>query len=124
MRQRLITHAQSIVGAILLLLGTFLCYAHLSHAAALWSHVVGSNPGAATGGFPYAILQAWRVYPIDQKRFLHVFLRHLLISFWPLLLVLAGTALSREPFAHKVNRTPEKKIRRSVDLAARRSTSK
>jgi hypothetical protein len=125
MRRTIIPHARSIVGAALLLLGTFLCYAHLSHAAALWSHVFVGSPSGASGGFPDVILAAWRVYPIDQKRFLHIFLRHLLISSWPLLLVLAGTALSREPFfVQEASSLPEKKICGSVDLTARRSTSK
>ena len=51
MRRTIMIHARSIVGAALLLLGTFLCYAHLSHAAALWSDVFVGSPGGATGGF-------------------------------------------------------------------------
>ena len=125
MRRTIITHARSFVGAALLLLGTFLCYAHLSQAAALWSHVFVSSPGGAPDGFPNVVLAAWRVYPIDQKRFLHFFLRHLLVLAWPLLLVLAGTALSQEPFfVQEGSPLPEEKIFGSVDLTARRSTSK
>lgn len=125
MRRTIMIHARSIVGVALLLLGTFLCYVHLSQAAAVWSHVFVSSPGGAPGGFPNVVLAVWRVYPVDQKRLLLFFLRHLLILSWPLLLVVAGTALSREPFFVQ-DGTPlsEEKIFGSVDLTARRSTSK
>ena len=137
MRQTLTTHAKSIVGAALLGLGCFVFYEHLSHAAAQLRHLC-SVPCQAPGGLADAILSAWRAYPPDQKRFVHAFLRYMLISFWPLLLVWAGAALSRDAFAEDVRqspvnpgsekRSPEnksgKKIFGSVDLAAPRSTSK
>ena len=125
MRRTINIHARSIAGAALLLLGTFLCYAHLSQAASVWSHVFVSSPGGTSSGFPNVILAFWRVYPIDQKRFLHFFLRHLLILSWPLLLVWAGTALSQETFfVQDGSPLPEEKIFGSVDLSAPRSTSK
>jgi len=137
MRQTLTTHAKSIAGIALLGLGCFVFYEHLSHAAALARHLC-SVPCQAPGGVADAILSAWRAYPPDQKRFAHAFLRYLLISSWPLLLVWAGTALSRDAFAEGVRQSSvnpgsgerlpenksEKKICRSVDLAAPRSTSK
>jgi hypothetical protein len=123
MRQTLISHARSIVGASLLGLGAFVFYENLSQAAAQLSHLLAAIRSDAPGALPTAILAAWRVwqaYPPDQKRFLHVFVRHLLISSWPLLLVMAGTALSRDTFRP----LPEKKNFAIVDLAARCSTSK
>jgi hypothetical protein len=137
MTDSLKTHAKTIVGVALLGLGCFVLYEHLSHVAAQLTHLC-SVPCAAPGGLADAILSGWKVYPADQKRFVHAFLRHILLSSWPLLLVWAGTALSRETFVDDITPLPknsqteprtshrksEKKIYGSVDLAARRSTSK
>jgi hypothetical protein len=137
MTDSLKTHAKTIVGVALLGLGCFVLYEHLSHVAAQLTHLC-SVPCAAPGGLADAILSGWKVYPADQKRFVHAFLRHILLSSWPLLLVWAGTALSRETFVDDITPLPknsqteprmshrksEKKIFGSVDLAARRSTSK
>jgi|SRR5579859_821762 len=100
------THAKMIVGVALLGLGCFVLYEHLSHVAAQLTHLC-SVPCVAPGGLADAISSGWRVYPADQKRFVHVFLRHILISSWPLLLVWAGTALSRETFVDDISPLPK-----------------
>jgi hypothetical protein len=137
MTHTLKTHAKAIVGTALLGLGCFVLYEHLSHVAAQLTHLC-SVPCVAPGGLADAILSGWRAYPADQKRFVQAFLRHMLISSWPLLLVWAGTVLSRETFVDDITPRPkssrtensaseeklEKNTFRSVDLAARRSTSK
>ncbi len=118
-------------------LGCFVFYEHLGHAAAQL-RLLFSVPCQAPGGLADAILSAWRAYPPDQKRFVHAFIRHVLLSSWPLLLVWAGTALSWDtdgedvpqspvnpgPEKRSSGNKPKKKIFGFVDLAVPRSTSK
>jgi hypothetical protein len=58
-----------------------------------------------------------QAYAADHQRFLQGFLRHIFVSCWPLLLVIAGTILSRDAFTDDVNALPKKDCR-LVDLTA------
>jgi hypothetical protein len=118
--------AKSIAGAALVGLGIFILYENLDRAATQLSHLVGTIPGKPLGVLPTVILAASRVlqaYAADHQRFLQGFIQHMLVSFWPLLLVMVGTVLSRDTFADNVNVLPKKDCGR-VDLAAGRSTLK
>jgi len=58
-----------------------------------------------------------------HQRLLWGFLRHFLLSSWPLLLVMLGTGLSRDAFADEPRHSWRKKGYECVDLKAGYSTS-
>jgi hypothetical protein len=124
--QTVFRSSKSIAGAALAGLGMFILYENLAGAVARLSHLLGTIPGEALGVLPTVILAASRVlqaHAADHQRFLHGFLRQVLVSSWPLLLVMVGTVLSRETFTDKVNAPPTKECG-LVDLTAGRSTLK
>ena len=118
--------AKSIAGTALVGLGILVFYENLHQAATQLIYLLGVNPGEAPGVLPTAILAAYRVlqtYGADHARLLQGCLLHMLASSWPLLLVIAGTVLSRDCSTDNVNATSKKKIVGLVDLTAGRSTS-
>jgi hypothetical protein len=117
-------HAKSIAGPALIGFGILILHEKLDGAAAQLNHLLGKIPGNALGVLPTFILAASRVlraYAADHQQFLRDFLQHLLISSWPLLLVVIGTILSQDGFRDKAEVLP-KKDRGLVDPAAGRST--
>jgi uncharacterized membrane protein len=114
--------SESIAGAVLVGLGMFILYEHLAGAAARLSHVLGAN-----GSGPLAVIlaasQVLQAYAANHQRFVHSCLQHILVSSWPMLLVMAGTVLSRDAFADDVNALP-KKDGELVDLTVHGSTLK
>jgi len=125
-QQTVFRSSKSIAGAVLVGLGMFILYENLAGAVARLSHILGANGSGALGVLPAVILavsQVLQAYAADHQRFLQGFLQHMLVSSWPMLLVLVGTVLSRDAFADNVNALP-KKDRGLVDLTAGRSTSK
>jgi hypothetical protein len=118
--------AKLVAGAALAGLGIFILYGNLSGAVARSRHVLGANGSGALGALLAVIMagaQILQVYAANHRRFLQDFLRHLLVSWWPLLLVVVGTVLSRDAFAIDVNPLPKKDCG-LVDLTGRRSTLK
>jgi hypothetical protein len=118
--------AKLVAGAALAGLGIFILYGNLSGAVARSRHVLGANGSEALGALLAVIMagaQILQVYAANHRGFLQDFLRHLLVSWWPLLLVLVGTVLSRDAFAIDVNPLPKKDCG-LVDLTGRRSTLK
>jgi len=98
--------AKSIAGAALIGLGIFIFHGNLDRAATQWSRLLSTPPGEAPGVLATVILAAPRVleaYAADHQRFLQGFLRYIFLSCWPLLLVIVGTALSRDTFTEDVN---------------------
>ena len=119
MQQTLLGGAKSIAGAALVGLGIFIFQGNLDRAATQWSHLLSTTPGAAPGVLAAVILAAPRVlqaYGADHQRFLQCFLRHIFVSCWPLLLVIAGAVLWRDTFTEDVNAL--KKDCGLVDLTA------
>jgi len=113
--------AKSLAGAALVGLGIFIFQGNLDRAATQWRHLLSATHGEALGVLPTVILAAPRVlqaYGADHHRFLHGLLRDIFVSFWPLLLVIVGTVLSRDTFTEDVNALPKKDCR-LVDLTAR-----
>jgi hypothetical protein len=93
-RQRMIGRAKSVAGAVLVTLGIFIFY---DRAAAALSHSLGTSSADALGFS--VVLAASRVvqaYAADHHRFLREFVHHMFCSCLPLLLVIAGTVLSRD----------------------------
>jgi hypothetical protein len=120
MQQTSFGRAKSLAGAALVGLGIFIFHGNLDRAATEWNHLLSSTPGETLGVLPTIVLAAPRVlqaYAADHQRFLQGFLRHIFVSCWPLLLVLVGTVLSRDPFTEDVNAAPRKDCR-LVDLTA------
>jgi len=114
--------SKSIAGAALAGVGMFVLYENLAAAVAWLSHVRHE----ATGVVPAVILGVYQVmqaHAADPPRFLQGFPRHMLVLFWPLLLVIVGTVLSRDTIADKFDEHAKKDCR-AVDLAAYRSTLK
>jgi hypothetical protein len=99
MRSTFFGHAKSIAGPALLGLGILILHEKLDGAAAQVRHVLGIIPGNTPGVLPTVMLAAsrgLRAYAADHQRFLRGFLQHVLLSSWPLLLVIIGTVLSRD----------------------------
>jgi hypothetical protein len=125
MRGKFFKHARSIAGTVLVALGIFILHQDLDRAAAQLSHLLGI-PGDAQGAFPtviLAVLRLMQAYAADHQRFLHGFLSQVLASSWPVVLVMAGTVLSRNP-SPEHGEAPPKEISHLVDLTAGRSTLK
>jgi hypothetical protein len=89
--------AKSIAGASLIGFGVFILYRHLAAAMMMLHHVLGVN-GSETLGVPLAVIQTasqvLEVYTANHQQFFENFLHRMLVSSWPLLLVIAGTLLS------------------------------
>jgi hypothetical protein len=101
--------SKTIAGAVLVGFGMFVLYENLAAAAAWLRHVRSE----ALGVVPAAILevsQEMQAYTTDSQRFLQALLRHMVLSSWPLLLIVAGTVLSRNKVTD--NRSPETRDRR------------
>jgi hypothetical protein len=104
----------------------FILYENPAGPVAWLSHVLGANSSEALGILPALILavsQALQAHATNHQRFLQGCLQHMLVSFWPLLLVMVGTVLSRDTLTGNVN-TPAKKDWGPVDLPPSRSTLK
>jgi hypothetical protein len=125
MQHTFLGRAKSVAGAGLIGLGVFILHKNLDQAATQLNQLV-SSPKEMLGVLPMVILAVLRVlqaYTSNHQQFLQGVLQHLWLTFWPLVLVSAGTTLSRD--AHPGDPSvPAKKDRRIVDLTARRSTLK
>jgi hypothetical protein len=125
MQRKFFKHARSIAGTVLVALGIFILHQDLDRAAAQLSRLLGI-PGDAPGAFPTVILAVLRLvqaYAADHQRFLQGFLHQILASSWPVVLVVAGTVLSRNPSPDEGEAPPEENCH-LVDLTAGRSTLK
>lgn len=123
MRQTFFGRVRSVAGTALMGVGILVLYKNLDRAACQLGHFFGST---TLGILPTTILVAVRVlqaYASDRERFLLGLLQHVLVTFWPLLLVTVGITLSRDTLTGKVDATT-KQDRGLVDLTARRSTLK
>jgi hypothetical protein len=99
---------KSIAGGTLVGMGLHILLRSVDRAATQMSHSLGANAGEGLGLVPSAVLaasQAARVYAVDHLGLLQGVLR-MLVSFWPLLLVIVGSLLLRDVFADKVETLP------------------
>ena len=93
-RQRTSRSIRSISGAGVLAMGLFLLFVNLDGVAAQISHAAGA-PAETLGMLPVLGLAGLRVlqaYSFDPSLFLSSLLQ-ILVSFWPLLLILGGAVL-------------------------------
>jgi|ERR1700693_1314947 hypothetical protein len=127
-QQKLFQNLKSTAGLALIGLGTFILYNNLAGAAAQLSRLLGISAGAAnTLGVLIAVglaaSHALQAYFFDHQRFLRD-LYHILISFWPMLVVIGGTVFLRD---NRIGGTKEpcKRIaQHHVDFAVPGSTCK
>jgi len=121
-----IERARSVAGVALVAVGMFILYQHLSQTANHLSHFLCNNHGDTPGPLPAILMAALCVihaYAADHQGVLQVLVKQLWISFWPLLLVMAGTILSRDAFSD--NSDGQKKENcEIVELTASGSTLK
>jgi hypothetical protein len=105
MQQIFFNRAKSIVGTVLVGLGIFIFYENLHQAAAQVSQVLRAFHGETPGESPLilAAMQVSQAYAAGHHQVLQVFLLHALASLWPMLLVLAGTVLTRDCPTDKVS---------------------
>ncbi|HTA23777.1 MAG TPA: hypothetical protein VK763_09605 [Terriglobales bacterium] len=125
MQHTFLRRTESIAGAVFIGLGVFVLYENLDRAASQLSYLFGPS-GKTLGILPTVILAALRVlqaYASDHERFVQALFQHALMTFWPLLFIIAGTVLSRDAFPDNAD-VPTKKDRGIVDLTIRRSTLK
>ena len=97
-----------IAGGALVGLGLHILSGNLDTAAHQLRHLLGNTAGDALGVLPSVVLassQAAQAYTLDHHGFLQCFLR-MLVSFWPLLLVVVGTVLLWDVFADKGKASP------------------
>jgi hypothetical protein len=103
--------AKSIAGASLIGFGLFILYQNLAAAMMMLRHALGVN-GSETLGIPLAVIQTasqvLEIYTANHQQFLENFLHRMLVSSWPLLLVIAGTVLSRDSFLNTSTHCQEK----------------
>ncbi len=124
-RYRLLRDLKSIVGAALIGLGLFVLCGNLADAAARLSRLAGVSADASRtfGEMIAVVLAASHVvqsYLFDRGEFLRGLCR-ILISFWPLLLVIAGMFLTGTSSRAESKNFP-KKYTGDVDLTGVRST--
>jgi hypothetical protein len=99
---------KSIAGGTLVGIGLHILLGSVDRAATQMSHSLGANTGEELGLMPSAVLaasQAARVYAVDHLGLLQGVLR-MLVSFWPVLLVIVGGVLLRDVFTDKVEALP------------------
>ena len=98
----------AIAGGALVGLGLHILSGNLDTAGGQLRHLLGNTGGDALGVLPSVVLaasQPAQVYALDHHGFLQCFLR-MLLSFWPLLLVVVGTVLLWDIFADKGKASP------------------
>jgi hypothetical protein len=126
MRHTFFGRAKSISGATLVGLGVYILHENLQRAATQLGHLLDTIPGGALGVLPRLILAASRVSRVntaDHQWFVLGFLKHMLISSWPLLLVMVGMVLSRDTFTDNAKALPKKDCT-LVELTTGRSALK
>jgi hypothetical protein len=91
---------KSLTGAILLALGFLILFANLDAVAGQITSVAVTSAEHSPGMLPaliLATLHALQEYAFDHARFLSVLLQ-ILVSFWPMILILIGAVLLRDAF--------------------------
>jgi hypothetical protein len=99
---------KAIAGVALVGLGLHILLGNLDRATSQWTHLLGNTAGDSLGLLPSVVLassQAAQTYASDHQGFWQCLLRTL-VSFWPLLLIIAGAVLLRDVFADKVKALP------------------
>lgn len=102
--------AKSMAGAALVGFGVFRLYESLSGAIVRLRLILGANGSEALGvllALIHAASQVLQAHTASHQQFIKVFLEHVLISSWPLLLVIVGTVLLWDSTADSVSEPPK-----------------
>jgi hypothetical protein len=127
-RNTLFQNPKSIAGATFIGLGVFILFGNLTVAASQLSRLLGITAdeadtlGVLTAG-SLAATRSLQAYLFDHTEFLRG-LYLILLSFWPLVLVIVGTIVLRAAFRGEAKELPRKMIIGRVDFTAPRSTLK
>ena len=124
-RWRSLHNLSTIAGLGLVGIGSFILRGNLADVASQGSRLVGvsAETSQTFGGLiaiGLAAAQVWRSYVFDRRELVLGVCR-ILMSFWPLLLVIAGTVLT-EMAARTMPKNIQNKIIGDVDLTGVRST--
>ena len=95
---------QSIAGALLLALGFLLLFSNLDAVAAQFTNTAGTSGYQMLEMLPalvLALLHGLQSYVFDHARFLSALLQ-ILVSFWPLVLVIIGALLLWNAFSGRL----------------------
>jgi hypothetical protein len=111
-QHRILESLKSIAGGTLVGVGLHIWFGNLHGVARQLTHALGTTAGDTLGLVPSVILaaaQAGRGYTSGQQGFFLELLR-MLVSFWPLLLVMVGAGFLRDAFTHEADTltAPEK----------------
>jgi uncharacterized membrane protein len=122
---RLFRNLKAIVGVALIGLGLFIFCGNLADVAARSSRLVGISTDASQtfGGLiavGLAAAQVWRSYVFDRRE-LALGVCRILISFWPVLLVIAGAVLTGTA-SRATSKNIQNKNTEGVELTGVRST--
>lgn len=113
---------RSIAGGALVGLGLHLLFGNLDQAAAQLNQIIGSTGKQSLGVLPSFVMatsDAVQAYGLDHRGFVLALLR-ILLSFWPLLLVVAGAGFLRNAFRDKADTLPMRdKYFQNKDTACR-----
>ena len=107
-QHRISESLKSVAGGGLIGLGLHIWFGNMQGVASQLTHIFGTSAGGGMGLVPSVILaaaHAGRVYASDRQELLFGLLR-MLISFWPLLLVIVGAGFLREAVTDKVDTSP------------------
>lgn len=100
-QQTILRISKSILGEILFVVGMFILYEDLAATISQLSHL--ANGSAALGVMPAVLAVSQAVHGLDHHQFLQGLFWQILLSSWPLLLVICGTVLSSDQFADSAN---------------------
>ena len=122
---RVFRNLRSVVGMGLIGFGIFMLGGNLSDACGQLSRLVGISAEATQTFGELTVVglgaaQVWRSYVFDRRELVLGVCR-ILMSFWPLLLVIAGTVLT-EMASRTMPKNIQNKIIGDVDLTGVRST--
>jgi hypothetical protein len=95
---------RSVLGATLLALGFVMLFGNLDALEVSFNRILGGPVSGGMEAIPALILatsHAVEAYAFDQQGFLSV-LEQILVSFWPLILVLIGATLLRNVFRNRL----------------------
>ena len=94
-RPAIIRNSKSIAGFAMVVLGTFILHANLAAALACMHHMLAAARTAHV--VPAVMLTALQTAQAGgaNQHLVRVLLQHTLLMFWPLVLVVAGSFLSR-----------------------------
>ena len=114
-------------GVALVAVGMFILYQHLSQTASYLSHFLCTNQRDVPGPLPAVIMAAVCVvqaHATGHQGVLQILVKQLVISFWPVLLVMAGSLLSKDSFDDDSNSAQKKILDLSISQPGVRRQSR